>query len=1509
MVDPETGNPTPFFMSWWQQQVESNAAIVDLSTPEAVSAVLDVITGGTQGAVLFRGNTLWEILAPGTDGSVLRTRGVANDPRWDNISLVLDDALGSDQGNVLYRGASGWAVLAPGTDGEALITKGAGADPEWGSVASDLVSAASFLEKYEGTQGTWTLANAAQAGDVIVLFGSTDVQDGTTKLISGFTQIDQRTDSSPSAIGQYKIITAGDLPFTSITLPDFGSSTHNTQWVGGHFRGSGGALAGTTPVRVDGSGSAPAPPAITTTVDLALVVIMAGLDDDPSAVITHPAGYTVMTADFGAFNSKSMMAAKIVETAGPETPGAFSSSTSDDWTAMTVAFTPGEFVPITEWIGLNDTPGSITADALVHGDGAGSTLAMSTVSDYLDARFTSDVGTILQRGTTGWEALAPGTAQQILTTKGPGVEAEYDDLRDVMEELGTVQGSILYRNATEWVVLPPGTADHVLKTKGASANPVWEAESGGGGGGSSTFLGLTDTPSAFTSQAGKAVAVNVGETALEFIDFPSGGGGGGGAAAGEGTVYTELLFQDFSVTALGTTNVEVADIDQYDRIDIIIEDVANQIVGELSADGGSTWITSGLKRLYTSASSDNYDTVGSFFMSTSAGSNGASWKIHNAANALMETSMKGHYGGNTGQVYLQETWTGSAGVHNRLRFRKGGGADLTTGSIRIVGVQYKGSVVGGVGSVTEDVLVEEEIGVYDLGTGAGQFDLVSDPIVVTGIDQYHEIEVYLDDGTSASAAVGAIQLSADGGSTWLAGTSYRTLLNGGVLTRPAAIFTGEGTSQVHGTAVIKNHQSAASFSRVEGFDGLGGTFQYTAHTMMEAAGAHNAMRIVEYYSVTSGTRDFTGGKVRIVGKKKVTITIPDPVVSAPAPFSGARVEQTTTPNTINTTASAVAWSDEIYDTDGYFDSGSNDRFTIPEDGYYELVFSVDTATVGVDVFAYINDANNDVTPLAYTRLGGTSGSKAGQATYQGFFSAGDEVYAVADIASGSVTMDANAANSFTIRRMDGSGAPLVYTPDTLGPWADVNASRSFGTNYQNTGATNRHVAIGGLRDNVTARRLQVSSDASTWITVHRSNNVAGGTNMYAVVPPGWYYRVDPSGSPTGLDSWAEAQEVAGSVTGAVVTSASVEREVIEDITPDNTVSEYVIDITGHEDIEIYVGNTTAWASGFLSFELSGDGGITAQDLDWGVVGTSQTDGHPGGVHLSASGTTLVGEGPVRGNIRNHNLAGVPTTFSLHRRDTGSQAYLYDGGQDVAALTTHLVIKTSTGLNITAGEITVTGIKAGPRVTEANPLKTSKYFLSKALDPNIPLVANFPNTDHAGTGGSGTFTDETEGLKMVGAGGSEPDRTAISKPVPVGWSVIEWSQSRITTTTFSAPGLHFKGPSGFVTVGLGSFSGGGSQLTIRMLEWSTTWVYQATPVTDLTLTEVAAKYDEVFFRAVRTSTDDIRIYYSLDGWSWTFFGTIDVSTRLGGAATDVGLTVTRSDTATYHHYIDEDLVTD
>ncbi len=59
--------------------------------------------------------------------------------------------------------------------------------------------------------------------------------------------------------------------------------------------------------------------------------------------------------------------------------------------------------------------------------------------------------------------------------------------------------------------------NEVLKWNGSNWAP---ATDGGGGGGSTTFIGLTDTPTNFTSQAGKYLRVNAGANALEYVTLP-----------------------------------------------------------------------------------------------------------------------------------------------------------------------------------------------------------------------------------------------------------------------------------------------------------------------------------------------------------------------------------------------------------------------------------------------------------------------------------------------------------------------------------------------------------------------------------------------------------------------------------------------------------------------------------------------------------------------------------------------------------------------------------------------------------------------------------------------------------------------------------------------------------------------------------------------------------------------------------------------------------------------------
>lgn len=85
--------------------------------------------------------------------------------------------------------------------------------------------------------------------------------------------------------------------------------------------------------------------------------------------------------------------------------------------------------------------------------------------------------------------------------------------------ISNTQGSILYRNASAWVALAPGTADYYLQTKGAGQNPIWAAISVAGtvtsvdvSGGTTglSFSGGPITTSGTITMAGALIAVNGG---------------------------------------------------------------------------------------------------------------------------------------------------------------------------------------------------------------------------------------------------------------------------------------------------------------------------------------------------------------------------------------------------------------------------------------------------------------------------------------------------------------------------------------------------------------------------------------------------------------------------------------------------------------------------------------------------------------------------------------------------------------------------------------------------------------------------------------------------------------------------------------------------------------------------------------------------------------------------------------------------------------------------------------
>ncbi len=144
---------------------------VNIQTLTGVQGSLDSITN-VQGAVLFRGASLWEGLVPGTSGYVLSTQGPNANPQWVPNTAGSVTSVGLSLPVSLFS-VSGSPVTSSGTLTGALIVQSANkifAGPSTGVdstptfrnlVNADIASAGAALAKTDDTNVTLTLGGNA----------------------------------------------------------------------------------------------------------------------------------------------------------------------------------------------------------------------------------------------------------------------------------------------------------------------------------------------------------------------------------------------------------------------------------------------------------------------------------------------------------------------------------------------------------------------------------------------------------------------------------------------------------------------------------------------------------------------------------------------------------------------------------------------------------------------------------------------------------------------------------------------------------------------------------------------------------------------------------------------------------------------------------------------------------------------------------------------------------------------------------------------------------------------------------------------------------------------------------------------------------------------------------------------------------------------------------------------------------------------------------------------------
>lgn len=325
------------------------------------------------------------------------------------LSDYLDAALGSTVvGNIIYRSGAGWQVLPPGVSGSILQSNGAGVDIAWTtSPGAGVVSISAGPGISTGgspitSTGTVSLANVSDGQLLADISGSAGPPSGVTisafldhvlssargtvltRNVSGWVAL------APGTSGYY-LKTQGsgadlmwDSPPGAGTVLSVGSGTGLT---GGPITGSGTlslAAIASANVLANTSGSSAAP--IPTTVSLLLDTVFGSARGD---VLYRGASAWAALA--------------------PGTSGQFLST--------------GGSAGDPSWQNAPTSGGSIpNLRILANVSGSAAVPSGNTLSAIFDAILSSSRGAVIYRTNSGWVALAPGTAGQVLTTQGASAD-------------------------------------------------------------------------------------------------------------------------------------------------------------------------------------------------------------------------------------------------------------------------------------------------------------------------------------------------------------------------------------------------------------------------------------------------------------------------------------------------------------------------------------------------------------------------------------------------------------------------------------------------------------------------------------------------------------------------------------------------------------------------------------------------------------------------------------------------------------------------------------------------------------------------------------------------------------------------------------------------------------------------------------------------------------------------------------------------------------------------------
>lgn len=225
-------------------------------------------------------------------------------------------------------------------------------------MAWSLVGSTSAIITAGAGNQTVTLPGTVASGDLVLVATAADVSCQNVVATAGYTAPENTTGANPGANFSYKVITS-DTSVDIVRNATILRAVVVQVWRGGMAT----ILDAAYTTAVTGTSANPNSGAITTVSVDALIVTIAYLDDDDSTVSVVPSTFNNLIEGNTGQASTTVgatvaMASVIQGVAGALDPSAWTLSSSDAWSASSIAFAVAEFGPslLTESVEVTDGP-------------------------------------------------------------------------------------------------------------------------------------------------------------------------------------------------------------------------------------------------------------------------------------------------------------------------------------------------------------------------------------------------------------------------------------------------------------------------------------------------------------------------------------------------------------------------------------------------------------------------------------------------------------------------------------------------------------------------------------------------------------------------------------------------------------------------------------------------------------------------------------------------------------------------------------------------------------------------------------------------------------------------------------------------------------------------------------------------------------------------------------------------------------------------------------------------